>query len=58
MRYGAKTLELAKGKNAVELGNESEIADALRVIKSAAHAGELDAQLDAVGRVVKVGLSK
>jgi len=58
VRYGAKTLELAKGKNAVELHNETELADALRVIKNAAQAGELDAQLDAIGRVVATGVAK
>ena len=29
MRYGSKPLEFAKGKNAIELANEAEVADVL-----------------------------
>ncbi len=43
IKYGAKTLVLAKGgKNAIELANENEVLDALRLIKTAVGLGELD----------------
>jgi hypothetical protein len=43
IKYGAKTLSLGKGgKNAIELANENEVLDALRLIKNAVSLGELD----------------
>jgi hypothetical protein len=43
IKYGAKTLALGKGgKNAIELANENEVLDALRLIKNAVGLGELD----------------
>lgn len=43
IKYGAKTLALGKGgKNAIELANENEVLDALRLIKNAVSLGELD----------------
>jgi hypothetical protein len=43
VKYGAKTLALGKGgKNAVELANENEVMDALRLIMNAVNLGELD----------------
>ena len=43
VRYGSKPLEFAKGKNAIELGSEGEVADVLAKIREAAELGELDA---------------
>ena len=43
VRYGSKPLEFAKGKNAIELGSEAEVADTLRKVREAAELGELDA---------------
>ena len=43
MRYGSKPLEFAKGKNAIELGSEAEVADVLAKVREAAELGELDA---------------
>ena len=31
VRYGSKPLEFAKGKNAIELGSETEVADVLSI---------------------------
>jgi len=36
VRYGSKPLEFAKGKNAIELASESEMADTLRKLREAA----------------------
>jgi hypothetical protein len=42
VRYGSKTLELAKGKNAIELSSGDELLAALSMLKDAVIAGELD----------------
>ena len=46
VRYGSKPLEFAKGKNAIELGSESEVADVLAKVREAAELGELDALIE------------
>ena len=46
MRYGSKPLEFAKGKNAIELASEAEIADVLAKVREAAELGELDALIE------------
>ena len=42
MRYGSKPLEFAKGKNAIELATEAEVAK----VREAAEYGELDALIE------------
>ncbi len=42
IRYGSKPLELAKGKNAVEIASESELVSALEQIRAAVEQGEFD----------------
>ena len=46
VRYGSKPLEFAKGKNAIELGTETEVADVLAKVREAAENGELDALIE------------
>ena len=46
VRYGSKPLEFAKGKNAIELNSEAEVADTLRKVREAAELGELDALIE------------
>jgi len=46
VRYGSKPLEFAKGKNAIELESEAEVADTLRKVRTAAEQGELDALIE------------
>ena len=46
MRYGSRPLEFAKGKNAIELASEGEVADTLRMVREAAELGELDALIE------------
>ena len=46
VRYGSKPLEFAKGKNAIELASEAEVADTLRKVREAAELGELDALIE------------
>jgi hypothetical protein len=58
VRYGAKLLELAKGKYAVELASEKELVPTLEVIKAAVLAGELDAAIDVASNKLRAGFSK
>ena len=46
VRYGSKPLEFAKGKNAIELATEAEVADVLAKVREAAEHGELDALIE------------
>ena len=46
IRYGAKVLELAKGKFAVEVAATSDIVSTLEIVKNAVDSGELDTQLE------------
>jgi hypothetical protein len=46
VRYGSKPLEFAKGKNAIELASEAEVADVLRKVREAAELGELDVLIE------------
>ena len=43
VRYGARMLELAKGKFAIEVASEKELVPTLEALKTIAASGELDA---------------
>lgn len=58
LRYGAKVVELAKGKNAIELANANDLVATLETLQEAVKGGELDAQLEAVSGAVKAGFKK
>ena len=58
LRYGAKIIEIAKGKTAVELASEKELVATLEILKQAVESGELDGQLEAVCGAVKAGFKK
>jgi hypothetical protein len=58
VRYGARTLEIVEGKNAIETDNIADVITSLQVIRSAVDAGELDKRIDAVMGAVKAGFSK
>lgn len=53
VRYGSKVLELAKGKNAIELADSNELVDALTQLKSAVISGELDTAIENASSAVK-----
>ena len=46
MRYGSKPLEFAKGRHAIELGTEAEVADVLANVRETAENGELDTLIE------------
>ena len=57
VRYGAKVIELAKGKTAVEVANGTELVTTLETLVTAIKDGELDAQIEAVSGTLKLGKS-
>ena len=58
IRYGAKLIDLAKGKNAIQVDDLNGLVDALSVIKQAVLNGELDAQIDAASGALRAGFKK
>lgn len=58
VRYGSKTLELAKGKNAIELNTRDELLTTLATIKGAVIAGELDDAISQASEKLKAGFTK
>ena len=58
LRYGSKVIDLAKGKNSVEVSNGAELIAVLSVLKTAAETGELDAQITAAAEAVKARFGK
>ena len=58
IKYGAKTIELAKGKTAVELASKDELVNVLETLKTAVDAGELDEQINALSGAVKSNFKK
>lgn len=58
IRYGARMLELAKGKFAVEIASEKELVPTLEALKTIAASGELDTQIEAASIKLRDGFSK
>lgn len=58
IRYGAKVIELARGKTAIEVTNPASLIEALDAVKVAVQAGELDVQLEAVSMKLREGFGK
>ena len=56
--YGARQLELAKNKNAVETGNLPGVVTVLETLRKAVLAGELDSQIAAAAESLKRGFKK
>ena len=58
LKYGAKVIEIAKGKTAIEIASEKELVATLELLRQAVEGGELDAQIEATAGAVKAGLGK
>ena len=58
VRYGSKVLELSRGKFAVEVAHEKDLAKTLDAIKVAVLAGELDAQIATASMNLRKGFGK
>ena len=53
VRYGTRVLELAKGKNSIEVGTGSELLAVLETVKKSVELGELDTQIEAASAAVR-----
>ena len=58
VRYGARVIELAKGKNSIEIGGADQLLPTLELIKQAVEAGELDAQIEVAANKLREGFAK
>lgn len=58
VRYGAKVLELAKGKHAIEIATIADLVPTLEVVRQAVADGELDGAIDSAANKLKSGFSK
>ena len=58
VRYGSKTLELAKGKNAIELGTQDELIETLALLKQVVIGGELDEAINNASDKLRAGFAK
>jgi hypothetical protein len=58
VRYGARMIELAKGKSTVQIVNMEQLVPTLELIKRAVEAGELDAQIEVAAIKLREGFGK
>ena len=58
VRYGARTLDVVEGKNAIETDTIAGVITTLEVLRAAVDAGELDARIEAVRGLVKTAFGK
>lgn len=58
IRYGAKLIELAKGKTAVEIANADDLIRTLDIVKAAVIDGELDSQIEAASGQLRAGFKR
>lgn len=55
--YGSKSLEIAKGKSAIEVANLADLVGVFDVVINAVQAGELDAQMEAASNKLRDGFA-
>lgn len=58
LRYGAKPIEIVKGKNAIEVAGMDDLIATLEIIMEAVRAGELDAQIEQASGALRAGFAK
>ena len=58
VRYGARVVELAKGKSTVEVATPTDLIPTLELIKKAVEAGELDKEIETASIKLREGFSK
>jgi hypothetical protein len=58
VRYGARTLEIVEGKNAIETDSIADVITSLQVIRTAVDLGELDSRIEAISSLVKSSFDK
>ena len=58
VRYGTRVLELAKGKNSIDVGSSAELLGVLETVKKCVELGELDTQIEAASAAVRARFAK
>jgi hypothetical protein len=58
VRYGTRVLELAKGKNSIEIADGAELLSVLEIVKRSVESGELDAQIETASSAVRARFIK
>ena len=58
IRYGARVVEISKGKSAIEVASGDDLINALVLVKKAVEAGELDAQIESASIKLREGFVK
>ena len=58
VRYGAKLLEIAKGKYAIEVATPAALVETLHIVRQAVENGELDEAIDNAANKLRSGFSK
>ena len=58
IRYGARAIELAKGKSAIEVTSGDDLIQALVAVRKAVDAGELDSQIEMASLKLREGFKK
>jgi hypothetical protein len=58
VRYGARVVEITKGKTAIEIATPNDLIPTLELIKKAVDAGELDIQLETASVKLREGFVK
>ena len=58
IRYGACTIELAKGKPSIQVDSAEDLIKALETVKVAVEAGDLDTQIENASGSLKAGFRK
>ena len=58
IKYGARTIELAKGKTAIEVASAEAMISALTAVNDAVLAGELDTQIEAMSGQIRGGFNR
>lgn len=53
IKYGAKVIDIAKGKNSIEITDGTHLIKTLETMREAILNGELDAQIESAANVVK-----
>jgi len=58
VRYGARLVEITKGKTTIEIATPNDLIPTLELIKKAVDAGELDMQLETASVKLREGFGK
>ncbi len=58
VRYGTRVLELAKGKNSIDVGTNAELLSVLDTVKKCVEQGDMDTQIDTASAAVRARFEK